>query len=351
MFKFRELKQIHLEISNNCQASCPMCARNVNGGIDNPLIQVNNWSLEEFKNIMTGEVLDQIDSYYFCGNFGDPILNNDLIEMCSYSTIMAPDVGITIHTNGSARSIDWWRRLAVCLPSNHRVVFAIDGLEDTHHLYRIGTDFQKIVENATAFIRAGGHAEWMFIRFKHNEHQVLGAEHMAMQLGFKKFTTKDSSRFILEPRVPVMNKSGQIIHFVEPASDTPMKFIDKKTIDNFKEQMKSVQINCKVQADKEIYIDAHKNLYPCCHIASIPYLYRNQKGITDVLKLMLEQHKELVNILGITNTTNRSIREIVDSEEYQTIWDRMWNTDKMLICAKTCGSNMEFSQPRDQWKR
>lgn len=351
MFKFSELKQIHLEISNNCQASCPMCARNVNGGLENPLVRVTNWTLEEFKTIMNLEVLKQIDSYYFCGNYGDPILNNDLIQMCCYSSIVAPDVEITIHTNGSARTADWWRELAVCLPKNHRVVFAIDGLGDTHTLYRVGTDFHKILENAQAFIAAGGQAEWMFIRFKHNQHQVPGAEYMAMQMGFKKFTTKDSSRFLLKPQVPVMNRDGKIMHYVEPAIDTPMKFIDRKTIETFKEEVVNIQIDCKVQKDKEVYIDAHKNLYPCCHVSSIPYLYRDQSGITDVLSLMLEQHNKLMSILGDTNTIHRSIREIVDSEEYQTIWERMWTTDKMLICAKTCGVNVGFSQPRDQWKR
>lgn len=351
MFKFNELKQIHLEISNNCQASCPMCARNVNGGLENPLIKVTNWTLEEFKIIINKEVLEQLDSYYFCGNFGDPILNNDLAEMCSYSTIVAPNVGITIHTNGSARSTDWWRKLALCLPEKHRVVFAIDGLGDTHSLYRVGTDFQKILENAQAFIGAGGQAEWMFIRFKHNEHQVPGAEYMAMQMGFKKFTTKDSSRFILEPRVPVMNREGQIMHFIEPASDTPMKFIDQKTIDSFKESIKNVKISCKVQADKEVYIDAHKNLYPCCHVSSIPYIYRNQAGISEVLATMLAQHKNLMDRLGNTNTIDRTIKDIVDSEEYQTVWEEMWTVQKMLICAKTCGVDVGFSQPRDQWKR
>lgn len=351
MFKFNELKQIHLEISNNCQASCPMCARNVNGGLENPLIKVTNWTLEEFKTIINKEVLDQLDSYYFCGNFGDPILNNDLAEMCSYSAIVAPNVGITIHTNGSARSVDWWRKLAVCLPKKHRVVFAIDGLGDTHSLYRVGTDFQKILENAQAFIGAGGQAEWMFIRFKHNEHQVLGAEYMAMQMGFKKFTTKDSSRFILEPRVPVMNREGQVMHFIEPASDTPMKFIDQKTIDSFKENIKNVKISCKVQADKEVYIDAHKNLYPCCHVSSIPFIYRNQAGISEVLATMLAQHENLMNKLGNTNTIDRTIKDIVDSKEYQTVWEEMWNVQKMLICAKTCGVDVGFSQPRDQWKR
>ena len=84
MFPFKDLKQIHLEITNNCQASCPMCSRNIHGGLPNPLISINEWTLDQFKSIINQEVLDQIDEIYFCGNFGDPLLNNDLLEMCRY---------------------------------------------------------------------------------------------------------------------------------------------------------------------------------------------------------------------------------------------------------------------------
>ena len=82
MFRFSELKNIHLEITNRCQASCPMCSRNIHGGLENPLIKNQDWTTNDFKNILSKEVLHQLQGFYFCGNFGDPIINNDLIEMC-----------------------------------------------------------------------------------------------------------------------------------------------------------------------------------------------------------------------------------------------------------------------------
>jgi MoaA/NifB/PqqE/SkfB family radical SAM enzyme len=80
MFNFNQLKQLHLEISNNCQASCPMCTRNIHGGIENPNLKLKDWSLEEYKTIISEEVLHQVELIYFCGNYGDPLLNNDLIN-------------------------------------------------------------------------------------------------------------------------------------------------------------------------------------------------------------------------------------------------------------------------------
>ena len=98
MFKFSELETIHLEITNNCQASCPMCARNYHGGQENPLVKINGWTLDEFKTIFTDEVMRQLKGVYFCGNFGDPILNNDLIPMIKHLADNAPDLVVNIHT-------------------------------------------------------------------------------------------------------------------------------------------------------------------------------------------------------------------------------------------------------------
>ena len=348
MIKFNELSSLHLEITNNCQASCPMCNRNINGGQDNPLIKTRNWSLDDFKKIIDPTVLEQIDNFYLCGNFGDPIMNNDLIDMCRYSAKTAPDVKIVIHTNGGARNREWWQELAQVLPKRHNVVFAIDGMEDTHSLYRVGTDWHKIIHNAWTFIQAGGTAEWVFIKFKHNEHQVETARVMAADLGFKKFTVKNSSRFILEPKVSVVDRNGTVTHYIEPASEVTMKFIDKKIIQAYKQITDMSEINCKVRNDKEIYIDAYGDLYPCCWIASVPYSHIENNDAYEVRHEMLRQHWDLMSSLGDTNTLSQSIKDIIDSTAYQTVWNRYWTTDKLITCARTCGTNTDFAKPRDQ---
>ena len=84
MFAFEQLHEVQVEITNRCQASCPMCLRNVHGGIDNPLLQPADWTLDQFKRIFNSQVLAQIKGVNFCGDFGDPIINNDLVAMCTY---------------------------------------------------------------------------------------------------------------------------------------------------------------------------------------------------------------------------------------------------------------------------
>jgi MoaA/NifB/PqqE/SkfB family radical SAM enzyme len=348
MFKFTELKSIHLEISNNCQASCPMCSRNVHGGLENPLIKINEWTIDDFKKIINQEVLNQIDQIYFCGNFGDPILNNDLIKMCSYVKDNS-NVMIRIHTNGSLRNKKWWKLLAESLPKRHSVVFGIDGLKDTHEIYRIGTDFDKIIENAKSFISAGGLADWAFIVFQHNQHQVEQAKKLAYEIGFKLFLTKNSSRFVASPQFPVYDKNGNTTYYLEPPSETTIKFIDKKTIENYKTIVDMTEIDCYVKSTKEIYIDAYKNILPCCFLASTPYNYQDPNSdIFHLRQIALDQYHELVRDLGEINTLKKSVREIIDSQEYQTVWDKYWNDKKLLTCVRTCGKT-DLSKPKDQF--
>lgn len=353
MFKFSELKSVHLEISNNCQASCPMCARNIRGGPENPLMTSSDWSLSDFKHIMSEEVLNQIDGYYFCGNFGDPMMNNDVLDMIEYSINVNPNLNIRFHTNGGARKIEWWENLARILPKRHNVVFAIDGLEDTHHLYRIGTSYQSVIKNATAFIEAGGHAEWCFIRFKHNEHQLEEAKHRAKELGFAQFTFKNSSRFLIEPQIQVINRKSENTHIIEPASDTPIKFIDKKIIDSYKDYLKDTVVDCQVLESKEIYIDAYKNMMPCCWIASIPYTYVESNHASEVRYEMLNQYHDMINKLNGKSKIDAmkySVKDMIESPAYQNIWKDYWGKDKLIVCARSCGRGKadDFGKPRDQ---
>lgn len=353
MFTFAQLKEVHLEITNNCQASCPMCARNVQGGLDNPLIKLTDWTLDEFKSIMSPALLTQLNGFFFCGNFGDPILNKDLLDMCRYSAEVNPNLHVRIHTNGSAKSTKWWSELAQALPPNHLVIFALDGLADTHSLYRVGTSYDKIIENASAFIRAGGKAEWCFIKFKHNEHQVDEAKRIAKELKFDRFVVKNSSRFLLEPKVDVLNKQGEITHIIEPATDTPLKFIDKKVINAYKTVVAESVIDCQALHQKEIYIDAFRNVFPCCWLASIPYTHIEQNDAYAVRYEMVNQYNDLVESLGnieALNAITHTVEDIVNSHEYQTVWNTYWNEKKLITCARMCGvapiSN--FAKSRDQ---
>ena len=58
MYNYKDIKSIHLEVTQNCQANCPMCDRNMNGKGINPHINLDELSLEDcYKIFKPGYVL------------------------------------------------------------------------------------------------------------------------------------------------------------------------------------------------------------------------------------------------------------------------------------------------------
>jgi MoaA/NifB/PqqE/SkfB family radical SAM enzyme len=345
MFKFFELKMLHIELTSRCQASCPMCARNYHSGIKNTKLPLEEISLDDFKQIIDREVLTQIEYLYFCGNFGDPIISNNLIGIVEYCKNINSKIGIGIHTNGSARSIEWWKELAHSLPDDHYVHFALDGLEDTHNLYRVGTDFNKIIENAKAFISEGGRAEWVFLSFKHNEHQISAAKKLAKELGFKKFNHKATSRFLEKPWLDVLDENGNVIYKLEPPSEHKITFVSPEIIKSYKKVTETAIIRCKIQKDKSLYIDAFKNLWPCCWLGALPYIYSRPTDL--VYQYQTDQTttiNQLVESIGGYQSIylkQRSIKDILEDDRWSTVWQEYWDKKLLATCAKTCG---EFPQ-------
>lgn len=359
MFKFSELKSIHLEISTRCQASCPMCPRKYHGGVENFNLKIADWTIDDFQLIFTDELLNQLDMIYFCGNFGDPIMNDDLILMCQYIKEKNPNMRVRIHTNGGARSTKWWVNLRNNINDDHLIYFGLDGLADTNHIYRIGVNFDIAIRNAQAFIDVGGKAEWVFIKFKHNEHQAKSAEQLSKEMGFASFTMKNTTRFIGENRYSVVDENGKILYYLEPPTDNQVTFISPEEIKRANEIIKNSKINCYVQHTKEIYIDAHKHVYPCCFLASAPYHYQQTIEPTDEYKKaiynfhhkVVAQYHNLVETLGgIDNlfAKNKSVKDIIESKEWQSVWNHHWNVDKLNTCARVCGETYT-SKPKDQF--
>ena len=355
MYKYHELRALHIEVSSLCQAKCPMCARNHHGGLVNPNLIEKNMDLSFYKNAVTPEFIKQIGSISMCGNFGDPILNKNLIPILEYTKKENKYINIQIHTNGSARSVSWWKNLAEALPENHLVLFGIDGFEDTHSLYRIGTDYNTIIRNAKAFIKAGGKARWNFITFKHNEHQLEKAREYARELGFESFQEKQTSRFIGTKQFDVYDNNGDTVYTLLPPSTKKIAFIDRKTVENYKEVIKASTITCQVEQQKSVYIDALGHLWPCCFLGSVPYQYSTpNKLVFDFMNESTASLNKTIELMGgmqQLDLRHNSIESIVDSEQWQTVWNQGFENKSILMCARVCGKvpNVEISQCRDQF--
>lgn len=351
MYEYNDIKTLHIEITSRCQAKCPMCARNYHGGVSNSLLPITD--LNFFKQACSVDFLQNLNCISLGGNFGDPILHLELLSIIEYIVQSNPNIFVEIHTNGSARTKQWWSDLARTLPNNHIVEFGIDGLEDTHSIYRINTDYNLIISNATTFIKAGGNARWNFIVFKHNEHQLEQARQIATELGFHSFYEKQSSRFIGSSFFNVVDKQGDVIYTLEQPTNSKLSYVDVEVVKNYKQHINNVEISCQVENTSSIYIDAQGQLWPCCFTAAIPYLFAYPTDLVyEYITESKNQLNELFKLFGgqqNLNLKNRTIREIVNSEEWQTLWDQHFS--QLNVCARICGKipKDKLSQCLDQY--
>jgi MoaA/NifB/PqqE/SkfB family radical SAM enzyme len=179
------INSINAELSNYCNADCPMCARYfIDGVLNKERVNSIHTTLNFLKDRIGEKLVRQLNRFTSCGNLGDGSMNPECLEIYQWLRQTNKNINLTLHTNGGARNSDFWRELAKI---GVYVTFAIDGLEDTNHIYRVNVRWNKVIENSTAFIEAGGETEWQYIAFKHNEHQIDKAREFALSMGFSRF--------------------------------------------------------------------------------------------------------------------------------------------------------------------
>ena len=358
MYKYSQIKTVHLELSSKCNASCPMCLRNICGGALNPQLPVTELSLEDIKQIMPLDFLKQLDRIYMCGNYGDPIIAKDTLKIFKFFREINPSLNLSLFSNGGAKSPSWWRELAQSLNSVH---FSIDGLEDTNSIYRRGTDFNKIIKNAKSYISGGGYAIWDFIVFRHNEQEVEKARQLSKEIGFAEFIVKKTGRFFSNQKSQV--KTEQIILDKKGRPDGKLqmpknpKYQNRslkkeeelsKKYGNLHNYLNQTKVACKVSQEKSIYISAEALVFPCCWTANQLYPWYFKKRTSQIWK-MIEHLPEKENSL---NAKKYSIKEIVQGDFFQKRIPNSWQgkditRDKLRVCAKTCGQ--DFNPFADQF--
>jgi pyruvate-formate lyase-activating enzyme len=144
----------------------------------------------------TSELCNRLRQIFFCGSYGDPIMHPDFLDILRDFRHKNPTLWLYFHTNGGVHDPEYWAEIAKVMNGYGQIDFGIDGLEDTLHFYRKNVTYNKVIENATAFIQAGGRAQWNFIVFKHNEHQVDQVKQLGLDLGFFNVLIRKTGRFL-----------------------------------------------------------------------------------------------------------------------------------------------------------
>ena len=200
----RQIRQLTTELTFRCNAKCPACHRwkPLSVNLNDPKYTI---SLERFKQLFNPELLQNLEWLVLNGNFGDSIMNKQFREIISY--VKSQGTRLLIHTNGGIHGHDYWTDVGNILTKDDIINFDLDGLQDTHHIYRINTKFENVFANAKSVIAATqAQVHWKYIVFEHNKHQVEEAKALANKTGFTTFSTVKTSRDVFAP------KSGAFVH-------------------------------------------------------------------------------------------------------------------------------------------
>ena len=350
-YEFKKIESLQLEISSNCNASCPQCPRNFYGGKtveDLPLI---TWTLNDLQQILTTQFVQQLKFVYFCGTYGDPMINKAIADMCFWLKKINSTLSIGIHTNGSLGHPDTYKKLTKLV---NFISFGIDGLEDTNAIYRRNTNWKTIIKNVKIFIENGGNAHWVFIVFVHIQHQVKQAEQLSQQLNFKTFNIKKTSRFFnkshqLIPMLDVLDNFGNKIYKIKPP--TIKKYLNKsvQTIQSFNKELyvKKTNITCTHLIKNEIYIGADGYVFPC------GWLHDRLYGVESQYTSDRNKIRKMMKDAGgdhIANCFETPLEQIVDGIWFDSI-QNSWSSKTLRFerCAWLCGDSVNFIKEQNEF--
>lgn len=336
-----------LEVTTRCNAACPQCSRNYYGAFTWPSLPMVDLELSWIKEKFTQEFLSSLNMIRLVGTYGDPCVHPDLIDIVRWIQ-QCTSAQIVISTNGSLRTRSWWKELGSVLRPQDRVLFCIDGLEDTNHIYRKGTNFKKIIGNLREFNIAGGHSVWSFIAFEHNQHQIETARILSQELGCHGFAVKPTGRFVdkqhrIIDQSPVMDLNSKVVFWLRPPND--QRYVNAGMVShqenikqhgNFENYLATTEVCCDSQVKSKFYVSAEGLVFPCGWLADRMYGFEAETH-PDRQKMfdMIESCGGFDSI----SLNHQSLDQIIYGKFFQTVSSSWQHSHRLQRCAVICGSN------------
>jgi MoaA/NifB/PqqE/SkfB family radical SAM enzyme len=322
-----------------------------------PLVHLSRDAIDA---AFTVELCNRLRQVFFCGSYGDPIMHPKFIDILKDFRRKNPTLWLYFHTNGGVHDIDYWEEIAHIMNGYGQIDFGIDGLEDTLHFYRKNVKYSKAISNAQAFIQAGGRAQWNFIVFRHNEHQVELVKQLGKDMGFFNVLIRKTGRFFNHNKVEEMDKwpvyasKDTIEYYLEVPKNkehrnSSMLFLPKlkQEYENVSDYFKTTEIKCDSMLGKKVAINAEGIVLPCNFFNHNLYDARfrdnslpgantlsNVDGQNQV-RTFLEKYG-----LDNLNLNYKTLEEIFANPFWNELASSWSNENRLFECAMTCGSKL-----------
>jgi len=329
--------KLQFELSSMCNALCLGCVRTDSTSYKDKKFIIPDKeyiSFDVFKKILLAPEFSSVTHLEFCGTIDDPLMHPELLHFLSFASTVGK-YNVQIHTNASLRNVKYWAELAEVLKKHdsHAVKFSIDGLEDTNHIYRQNTTWSKIMENAQAFIQAGGTASWQYLIFPWNQHQVMDAKALSVQMGFYEFMSRHDRSLATAIGLETIQKIK--VSKIEKSDK-------QSTVNSINVALKDSvynEIQCNNQIKKMYFIGFDSKLWPCCFLNN--GFMNMDEGKT---KLLQQRLFDAYGDNSWNDLSKHSVSEILAHEFYAEDLTASWlsnshgpnKTDRIHRCTEVC---------------
>jgi len=254
-----DISGFHIEPTNICTLKCAGCARTR---------FINQWP-QHWKNHSIN--IDQLHEFLdidlknknitLCGNYGDPIYHPEFHQLIG--SLKQRNAQLTIVTNGSYKSADWWESTVSILDNNDRVVFSVDGVPENFTEYRINADWNTIHQAMQICAQALCQTTWKYIPFNFNEQHIDTARNLSASMGIDHFQIDPSDRFdeLTEKYKPVVDNLGKRYQSQQSWKQNNTQTVDPRCANN-----------------QSHYISADGYYSPCCYAADHRFYYKTEFG-------------------------------------------------------------------------
>lgn len=267
-----------IEVTSYCNAACPGCERNIEGGKLNPRLDLKHMDMDvwlQFLDSIKGRDVRRVEMN---GNVGDFSMHPDIIDMLDKLVTQHPNVIIGAQTNGGARNEKFWTELGKVLKNNYSEIgFAVDGISnEMNHVHRRNVSFDLAMRNAKAFISGGSNAYWVYTMFDHTLEGMAQAEKIATEVGFRRITFRHScidqeDMIVNTPKEKYMVGTEKIWDHKERVvknDDVGWDFEHPKEMADEYTPIESFGNQCLAYHMRKINIDYRGNVFPCSYLYS-----------------------------------------------------------------------------------
>jgi MoaA/NifB/PqqE/SkfB family radical SAM enzyme len=304
--------ELHIETTTRCTLFCPACPRTTWSEILKKPVPKNDLDVELLARFLDCPGGKAITKFKLCGDYGDSIYYPKLFHLIEK---FRSQVSFQIVTNGSRQTQKFWNKLSSLLTKNDTIIFSIDGLEHTNHLYRINSDWPSIMQGLDIMVKSPANIIWKTIIFDFNYNRLKE---------IKDFAESKGATFHAE----------KTHRYGNPQLQPPETFIESNHL--FDNKFVTDQFEIEPRCEKEAkVITADGYLSPCDWIRNPRTLYKSQ--------LWKQKERWLDKVKIENNTYDQAIMVVRDWENYvrQNSLTDAEPVDVLckMLCRKGCVHN------------